>query len=822
MRCDRATALRLTVEDLIFCHLSSRMNDFISLMHTGSSLFSNTWSPKKDQPSRPLASPLICILLLSSCKTLMDPASVPDASACDTLLPPTRFYSPPPPISLPSNPATTLNDKTSFGATAGDRLLVEEAPVLSEIDMTLGATEQDQVLASSASSSSSKEKGKRRADIVSESWIQPPGRKLCRRHQRMADQGTNLLLQRTLDALPMTERETVSNIWASFSSSSHPRRALILQGLLTMCCQSELSLLSDQVSLTNRIDPFTLFPRELALKILCYVDATSLTRAAQVSRLWNNLADDDVLWKSMCEQHIEKMCFKCGWGLPLLRKRAGRSGGNSPTGAGTSSDGPVSNHKRRVDGLAPLEADALHDHDTDAHRPTKRARYDSLMDLDDHAAASTSAVIAARPRPPARIPSSSPFLRHPHYPRHSVTPDPNDPLASSSSSCSSSQGQLALTRPWKDVYSERLMIARNWRLGRATVTALKGHTDGIMCLQFNEKLSHPSFPILITASYDCTVRVWNMETGVEVRKLLGHTMAVRALQFDECKLVTASMDRTLRLWNWRTGQCIRTLEGHSAGVVCLAFDSNVLVSGSVDKTVKVWNFRTGDCFTLRGHMDWVNAVQIWDSLAIDSPTDGAAGPSIDPGKMVFSASDDGTIRLWDLMSRSCVRQFDGHLGQVQSIQLVLVDDAIDEPIPEDDVMSSDGGDVQSHSGASSSHSGGRMPILVSGSLDNTIRVWDVESGKRIKTLFGHIEGVWAVACNNLRLVTGSHDKTIKIWNRDEGKCTATLVGHRGAVTCLAVGDDKIVSGSDDGDVRIWSFGAPSGSLGMYPSYAASP
>ncbi|KAG8881225.1 hypothetical protein FRB98_004456 [Tulasnella sp. 332] len=684
--------------------------------------------------------------------------------------------------------------------------------------MTVDYAAHDPSSSASPSGSSGK-KGKARARDEAQSWIQPPGRKLCRRHQRMADKGTNLLLQRTLDSLPITERETVSNIWASFSSSSHPRRALILQGMLTMCCQSELTLLSNQLSLVNRLDPFTLFPRELSLKILCYVDATSLTRAAQVSRLWNNLADDDVLWKSMCEQHIEKMCFKCGWGLPLLQRKAGKSGGSSPIGAGTSTS--VSNQKRRAEMDGPVPGDGIR---ADAHHPVKRARYDPPTKSDDQAAPSISPATALRLRPLARIPASSPLLQHQQPPSRSFTPDPSDALtASSSTSCPLSRSRLTLTRPWKDVYSERLMIARNWRLGRATVTALKGHTDGVMCLEFNEKLMHPSFPILITASYDCTVRVWNMETGVEVRRLLGHTMAVRALQFDECKLVTASMDRTLRLWNWRTGQCIRTLEGHSAGVVCLAFDSNVLVSGSVDKTVKVWNFRTGDCFTLRGHLDWVNAVQIWDSTAVGSSVGVVGQPTLDPGKMVFSASDDGTIKLWDLMSRSCVRQFCGHVGQVQSIQLVLVDDSQDEPILEDEPMgssSSDGGETLAHSIISSGHPSGRTPILVSGSLDNTIRVWDVESGKRIKTLFGHIEGVWAVACNNLRLVTGSHDKTIKIWNREGGKCTATLVGHRGAVTCLAVGDDKIVSGSDDGDVRIWNFGAPSGQIIDHPSPAA--
>ena len=75
-----------------------------------------------------------------------------------------------------------------------------------------------------------------------------------------------------------------------------------------------------------------------------------------------------------------------------------------------------------------------------------------------------------------------------------------------------------------------------------------------------------------------------------------------------------------------------------------------------------------------------------------------------------------------------------------------------------------------------------------------------------KALFGHIEGVWAVAGDKFRVVSASHDRTIKIWDRDNGTCQTTLVGHRGAVTCLALADDKIVSGSDDGDVKIWDFG----------------
>ncbi|KAF8892699.1 quinon protein alcohol dehydrogenase-like superfamily [Infundibulicybe gibba] len=562
----------------------------------------------------------------------------------------------------------------------------------------------------------------------------PPPRKLCVRHQRMADEGTSMRLQQSLDALPVEERSSVSAVWSNFSSSSHPRRALILHGLLTMCCFSQLSLLSEQLAHLIRIDPFTILPHEVSLKILGYLDAISLCRAAQVTRRWKALADDNTLWRGICEQHIGQKCGKCGWGLPVLS------------------------------------------------RPCQK------RPIDD-------------PQPP---PSPK---RH----RHSPPPSELDSASISSLLAPNPTFHNSITRPWKDVYSERMTVERNWRRGRCTVRTFKGHTDGVMCLQFNEHLSHPAFPVLITGSYDRTVRVWNLETGAELHCLRGHSRAVRALQFDDAKLITGSMDSTLRVWDWRRGTCIRTLHGHTEGVVCLNFDSNVLASGSVDSTIKVWNLRTGGAFTLRGHCDWVNAVQLWDSIpgAPVSPTNSpifdipscSAPPQIDPGKMLFSASDDGTIKLWDLTLRTCIRKFTGHVGQVQSMRLLLLDTTDDahpttppsaspSPIPSADP------DPAPHR---------TQPVLISGSLDNTIKIWDIDTGATVRTFFGHIEGVWAVASDKLRLVSGSHDRTIKVWSREEGKCTSTLVGHQAAVSCLALGEDKIISGSDDWDVKVWSF-----------------
>lgn len=512
-----------------------------------------------------------------------------------------------------------------------------------------------------------------------------------------------------------------------------------------MCCFSQLSLLTDALSHLIRIDPFTIFPREVSLKVLAYLDATSLCRAAQVSRHWKALADDNHLWREICEQHIGTKCETCGWGLPILERRRlviRASPSPSPLAGAAPGASTPSNGKRKRAPSTTTPGSKRH-----------------------HFEPSPSATPCVHPTL-SPLPAPTPTIGRIGF----VPPTSPSPLSLPL------PVDGALTRPWKDVFSERLKIERNWRRGRCSVRTLKGHTNGIMCLQFSETLPHLPFPVLITGSYDRTARIWNLETGQEIRCLKGHTRALRALQFDEVKLVTGSMDHTLRIWNWRTGECISTLQGHTKGVVCLNFDSTLIASGSVDTTIKVWNFRTRECFTLRGHRDWVNSVLLWDSAA--STTSSCSMPEaassqqqeqqqpVSPGKMLFSASDDCTVRLWDLSRRTCVRKFSGHLSHVQSLKMLSIDlDHCNDPTEEqrcDELVTHlaaanvDG--IRSSPRKGTKH----QRLLVSGSLDNTIKLWDIDSGKVVRTLFGHLEGVWAVACNKMRFVSGSHDRTIKV------------------------------------------------------------
>ena len=98
--------------------------------------------------------------------------------------------------------------------------------------------------------------------------------------------------------------------------------------------------------------------------------------------------------------------------------------------------------------------------------------------------------------------------------------------------------------------------------------------------------------------------------------------------------------------------------------------------------------------------------------------------------------------------------------------------------------------------------------IVSGSTDNTIKVWDLNSGDCLRTLDGHSNPVFAVAlaADRRTIVSGSGDKTIKVWDLKSGDCRRTLDGHSNAVYAVALSADgqTIVSGSGDNTIKVWN------------------
>ena len=513
----------------------------------------------------------------------------------------------------------------------------------------------------------------------------------------------------------------------------------MLQGIITQCCFPQLSTVAREVSEQLKIDFLATLPAELSYKILCYLDTVSLCKAAQVSRRWRDLADDDLVWHRMCEQHIDRKCTKCGWGLPLLERKK--------LAAWSRHQNTHTQPQVIEIGSEPLSP------------PLSEGSRKRVMGSEEAS------------------------VKRPKLEEKAVVPAPEE----------------RKFRPWKDVYRDRFKVGYNWKTGRCNIQTFKGHTNGVTCLQFDDN-------VLATGSYDATIKIWDTETGKEIRTLRGHQSGIRTLQFDDCKLISGSSDSTIKIWNWQTGECLSTLQCHTDGVLSVHYNGCTLASGSVDKTVKIFSFDTKQTFTLRGHTDWVNHVRI------DSES-----------RTIFSASDDMTVKLWDLDSKQCIKTFKGHVGQVQQVLLMP------EDFEPDEVPCADTSDnVSVHSGRSSSPaivpeaiiegresfgygfaSDPSRPLppryMLTGGLDNTIRLWDIFSGKCIRSMFGHVEGIWGLVGDTLRVVTGANDSMTKIWEPRSGKCERSFTGHAGPVTCVGLSDSRMASGSEDGEVFLYSF-----------------
>lgn len=97
--------------------------------------------------------------------------------------------------------------------------------------------------------------------------------------------------------------------------------------------------------------------------------------------------------------------------------------------------------------------------------------------------------------------------------------------------------------------------------------------------------------------------------------------------------------------------------------------------------------------------------------------------------------------------------------------------------------------------------------IVSGSWDDTIKLWDVASGECEKTFVGHADGIESVAFSHdgTKLVSGSRDNTIKLWDVASGTCERTFEGHENMVASVAFdhAGTKIISGSWDNTIRLW-------------------
>jgi WD40 repeat protein len=275
------------------------------------------------------------------------------------------------------------------------------------------------------------------------------------------------------------------------------------------------------------------------------------------------------------------------------------------------------------------------------------------------------------------------------------------------------------------------------------------------------------------------------------RSFEGHSRDVESVAFarDGKWVMSGSLDRTLRLWELATGRCIRTFEGHTAEVLSIALsaDERWALSGSSEGSItgsegpiRLWDVATGHCVrTFKGHESTVDAV------------------ALSPDRLwAVSGSSDGTLRLWEVGTGRCVRTFERSVKDVSSVTW-SEDGRKPESVPphlakivRSVALSADG------------------RLLLSGRLDNTLRLWELATGRCVRTFEGHTAGVFAVAwsADARWALSGSWDKTLRLWEIATGRCVRILQSCDARVTAVALSADGrwAVSGSkDDSALRLW-------------------
>jgi WD40 repeat protein/serine/threonine protein kinase len=342
----------------------------------------------------------------------------------------------------------------------------------------------------------------------------------------------------------------------------------------------------------------------------------------------------------------------------------------------------------------------------------------------------------------------------------------------------SRDGRQVLTASWD-------RSARLWDLETGQeVRRFLGHSTGVNCVAFS-----PDGAWVLTGSgegynkeaegRDCTLRLWNRQTGQEVRRFEGHTHAVWSAVFspDGKYVLSGSYDRTVRLWDLATGREVRRFDGVASTVHCVAFsaDGQLILAGSADRAVHLWESETGrPVRTFEGHTDIVATVafapdgrrilsggddrtlRMWDlesakELArLEGHTDAIWSSVFTPdGRYTLSSSRDRTLRLWNWSHFvpyvvSAARLFEGHTGAVESV--VLTSDARQ---------------------------------IISGGHDRVVRIWDAATGKELRTLEGHTEDIHSVALSpdGRFVLTSCRDKTARLWELDSGKEVRRFEGH---------------------------------------------
>ncbi|KAK9781925.1 putative Beta-TrCP [Seiridium cardinale] len=396
----------------------------------------------------------------------------------------------------------------------------------------------------------------------------------------------------------------------------------------------EVDLATSQGSRMSRVDFISRLPSELAIQTLSHLDATYLTAAAQVSRAWHGLVQDQQIWrqsflreKTATYATTEPVVPGTGFGVPAIRPGndwqkiyKARQQLDQSWKQGTSTR-PV-----YLNG----HLDSIYCLQFDESKIITGSRDKTIRIWDMHTFQCRLVI-----GPPEVVNDTSVLFdangRPLHYASVPEKERDNESVPATVSFPTHHKASILCLQYDDGILvtgsSDGTCIVYNVKSGYRPIRRLQHHTAAVLDLAFDDK--H-----IVTCSKDISICVWDRETGALLKQLKGHTGPVNAVQLRGNSIVSCSGDFKVKLWNIDSGKVVREFEGHTKGLACSQFsdDGRFIASAGSDKVIRIWDARTGEC---------IREIQAHDSLVRSLHIDSFSG-------RLISGSYDTDIKVFDM------------------------------------------------------------------------------------------------------------------------------------------------------------------------------
>jgi eukaryotic-like serine/threonine-protein kinase len=303
-----------------------------------------------------------------------------------------------------------------------------------------------------------------------------------------------------------------------------------------------------------------------------------------------------------------------------------------------------------------------------------------------------------------------------------------------------------------------------WRKYHGEKSRLRGHTGAVHAVAFS-----PDDRWLASGSADRTVKLWDAASDKEIMTLTGHTDRVTSVAFspDSQRLASASADKTVKLWDPTTGKVVLVLAGHTEQVNCVAFsrDGKYLASGSEDNKVIVWNTVTGEKISV-----------------LTEHTSGVTGVGFGVGDTLISSGVSERIKVWKYTTGHLIGLVDtfpasAGLSISPDLKRMVIGhtrekrkDGVAMPLPRVSICNLEATELLKSMKNEPGNIVWQVAFSPTGDtvaacLDQTIKVWNADTGAEIRTFQGEeINRSLAFSPDGSRIAAGADSRLIVIWS----------------------------------------------------------